>query len=170
LLATHYVIVNGLPVMPAQLSLYAGTATLMAVPMIGVLAAIRFTRRLVLGVVLPCAFAAISVAISMLQRPFSGKAPTLDQLLNFFNFVGFAAVTLWLPLVLAAAIGARRVRGVAPFVFAGLLVFAVAPLLGVHLTQALGAMLSGASVLLRAGSRSARSSSRCRSACSPGGG
>ena len=140
LLAAHYVIVNVLPVMPAQLSLYAGTAALMAVPMIGVLASIRLTRTLVLGAATLCGFAAISVAVSMLQRPFYGKAPTLDQLLNFFNFVGFAAITLALPLVLAAAIGARRVRGVAPFVFAGLLVFAVAPLLGVHLTQALGAM------------------------------
>ena len=44
LLAGHYVVANGLPLTPAHLSLFAGTATLMAVPMVGVLAAIPFAR------------------------------------------------------------------------------------------------------------------------------
>jgi hypothetical protein len=151
LLAAHYVVLNGLPLTPAHLSLFAGTATLMAVPMVGVLAALPFARTVVLGVATLCGFAAVSVALSLLQRLALGKAPTLDQLLNFGNFVGFAATTLVLPLALAAAIGARRVRGVAPFVFAGLLVFAAAPLLGLHLTQALGAMPLSAGWVLAGG-------------------
>ncbi len=70
---------------------------------------------------------------------------------NFVEFVEFAAITLALPLVLATAIGARRVRGVAPFVFAGLLVFAVAPLLGLRVTQALGGMQWSAPWVLAGG-------------------
>jgi hypothetical protein len=136
-LAVHDIVLNDLPVTPAHLWLVAATATLMAVPMVGVLAALTFRRTLVLGAAMLGTFAAILVVLSMLQRPFSGKAPSIDQLLNVFNFAGYAALELALPLVLAAAIGARRVRGVAPFVFAGLLVFAFAPLFGVRLTQAL---------------------------------
>ena len=151
LLAVHYVVVNGLPLTPAHLLLFAATATLMAVPMVGVLTAISFSRTVVLGIATLCAFAAASVAVSMLQRPLMGKVPTLDQLLNFFTFLEFAAVTLAVPLVLAAAIGARRVRGVAPFVFAGLLVFATAPLLGMHVTQLLGAMRWSAGSVLSGG-------------------
>lgn len=151
LLAAHYVVVTELPLTPAQLLLFATTATLMAVPMVAVLAALPLVRTVVLGIATLCAFAGFAVAVSMLQRPFYGKAPALDQLLNFVNFVEFAAVTLTVPLVLAAAIGARRVRGVAPFVFAGLLVFAAAPLLGLHVTQALGAMPWSAGWVLSGG-------------------
>ena len=137
LLAAHDVVLNDLPLTPAHLWLVAATATLMAVPMVGVLAALAFWRTLVLALATLAAFAAVLVVLSMLQRPFFGKAPSADQLLNVFNFIGYAALELALPLVLAAALGARRVRGVAPFVFAGLLVFAFAPFLGIRLTQAL---------------------------------
>ena len=151
LLAAHYVVLNGLPLTPAHLSLFGGTAALMAVPMVGVLAAIPFRRTVLLGVATLVGFAAVSVVLSMLQRLALGNAPTLDQLLNAGHFVAFAAITLALPLVLAAALGTRRVRGVAPFVFAGLLVFALAPLLGFHLTQALGATTWSAGWVLSGG-------------------
>ena len=137
LLGAHHLVLNDTPVTPANLWLVAGAATLMAVPMVGVLAAMPFWRTVALGVATMAAFAAIAVAVSLLQRALAGKTPTLDQLFNAFVFVQYAAFTLWLPLVLAAALGARRFRGVAPFAFAGLLVFAFAPLLGVRVTQAL---------------------------------
>lgn len=151
LLAAHYVMLNGLPMTPAHLWLVAGTAALMAVPMAGGLAAIPFRRMVALGVATLIGFAVVFIALSMLQRLAVGKAATIDQLLNVGNFVGFAVITLALPLVLAAALGTRRVRGVAPFVFAGLLVFALAPLLGFHLTQALGAMTWSAGWVLSGG-------------------
>ena len=88
--------------------------------------------------------AACGVVLSMLQRPFYGKAPSLDQAMNFVLFFQFAAVTLWLPALLGLATGARRVRGVAPITFAGLLVFGLAPLLGLRLTQWLTGTQSGA--------------------------
>lgn len=151
LLALHYAVLNDLPVTPAHLWLFTGSAMLMAVPIVGMLTAIPFSRTVLLGVAALGSFAAMSVALSILQRPFYGKTPTLDQLPNFFSFVEFAVLMLAVPLVLAAAIGARRVRGVAPFVFAGLLVFAVAPLLGSHLTQMLGGMQWSARSVLAGG-------------------
>jgi hypothetical protein len=152
LIAVHHAVLDEFPITPASLWLFAATATLMAVPMVGVLTALPFPRTILLGVSALCGFAAISVVVSMLQRPFFGKAPTLDQLFDFVEFVEFAAITLALPLLLAAAIGARRVRGVAPFVFAGLLVFAVAPLLGLRVTQVLDDMQWSAPWALAGGS------------------
>ena len=151
LLAANQAILSGLALTPANLWLVAGSATLMAVPMVGVLAAIRFWRTVALGVATLCGFAAILVVVSMLQRAALGRSPTLDQLLNAIVFAQYASFTLWLPLVLAAAIGARPVRGVAPFVFAGLLVFAVAPLLGVRVTQALAGIEWSAGWVLAGG-------------------
>jgi hypothetical protein len=151
ILAAHFAILNQMAITPANLWLVAGAALLMAVPMVGVLAAIPFWRTLGLAVATACAFAAVLVAVSMLQRAALGKAPSLDQLYNVIVFLQYAGLTLWLPLVLAAALGARRVRGVAPFAFAGLLVFALAPLLGIRVTQALGGMQWSAGWVLEGG-------------------
>src|SRR5215472_5282069 len=151
LLAVNEAILNGLEVTPANVWLIAGAALLMAVPIVGVLIALPIGRTLVLGVATLAAFAVLLVVVSMLQRVFAGKTPTLDQLRNAFVFVEYAAYMLWLPLVLAAALGNRRVRGVAPFIFAGLFVFAVAPLLGVRVTQALGGMRWSAEWVLAGG-------------------
>jgi hypothetical protein len=151
LLAVNEAILDGLALNPTNVWLIAGTALLMAVPIAGVLNALPIGRTAVLGLAMLAAFGVLTVALSMLQRIFAGKAPTLDQLRNAFVFVEYAVYTLWLPLVLAAALGARRVRGVAPFVFAGLFVFAVAPLLGVRVTQALGGMRWSAEWVLAGG-------------------
>jgi len=150
-LAVHAAILDGLALTPANLWLIAGTALLMAVPVVGVLNALAFRRTIVLGLTTLATFAAALVAVSMLQRVFAGRSPTLDQFSNAFVFCQYAAFALWLPLVLAAALGARRIRGVAPFVFAGLLVFAVAPLLGVRVTQALAGMRWSADWVLAGG-------------------
>ena len=125
---------------PAHLFLVAAVTASMAVPIFAVLTATPFWRAARLGLVTLCVLGAASVLISVVQRPFYGKAPTLDQALNFVFFFQLAADTLWLPVLLGLAIGARRVRGVAPLAFAGLLVFAIAPLLGVRVTQWLAGM------------------------------
>jgi hypothetical protein len=151
LLAVNEAVLNGLALTPANVCLIAATALLMAIPIVGLLNALPIGRTVVLGLATLAAFAALLVVLSMVQRAAGGKAPTLDQLRNAFVFVEYAAFTLWLPLVLAAALGARRVRGVAPFVFAGLFVFAVAPLLGVRVTQALGGMRWSAEWVLAGG-------------------
>ncbi|HSC65433.1 MAG TPA: hypothetical protein VLD35_17460 [Caldimonas sp.] len=135
LLAAQYLAFNDLPMMPSHLFLYAAVTSSVAVPVYAVLTATPFWRALRLGALTLCGLAAAGVVVSMLQRPFYGKAPTLDQALNFVAFFELAANELWLPALLGAVIGLRRVRGVAPLAFAGLLVFATAPLLGVAVTN-----------------------------------
>jgi hypothetical protein len=139
---------GGEPTTPVHLYLKAGVMASAAVPMFAVLAAIPFWRALALWLATLAALAAAGVLLSMLQRPFYGKAPSLDQAMNFVLFFQFAAVTLWLPALLGLATGARRVRGVAPITFAGLLVFGLAPLLGLRLTQWLTGTQSGAGWVL----------------------
>ena len=62
-----------------------------AVPMFAVLMAIPFWRALALWLATLVVLAVAGVALSMLQRPFYGKAPSLDQAMNFVVFFQFAA-------------------------------------------------------------------------------
>ncbi len=140
ILAVQQLALGGQPLTPAHVSLLAGVTCSMAVPIFAVLTATPFWRALRLWLVTLIALAAFGVVLSMAQRPFYGKAPTLDQAMNFVYFFQLAAYTLWLPMLLGLAIGARRVRGVAPLAFAALLVFALAPLFGVRVTQWLSGM------------------------------
>jgi len=150
-LGVHDLLLDDIALTPAKVWLVVATATLLAVPMTGVLAPLPFWRTVALGAATLAAFACIGVALSMLERALGGKAPSADQLFNALVFAQYAADTLWLPLLLAAALGVRRVRGVAPFAFAGLLVFAIAPLLGVRVTQALAGFEWSAGVALQGG-------------------
>lgn len=148
LLSATYLYLGDLPMSPAHLFLKAGVLCSAAVPIYAVLSATPFGRALRLWLLTLLALAALGVLLSMAQRPFYGKAPSLDQLMNFPLFLQFAAITLWLPLLLGLATGARRVRGVAPITFAGLLVFGLAPLLGLRLTQWLSGTQAGAAWVL----------------------
>jgi len=140
LLAAQTLALGDGPVTPAHVFLLAGSTLSMAVPIFAVLTATTFGRALRLWLTTLVVLAAIDVLLSVLQRPFYGKAPTLDQAMNFVFFLQYAAYTLWLPTLLALAIGARRVRGIAPIAFATLLVFALAPLFGIRVTQWLAGM------------------------------
>jgi hypothetical protein len=126
---------NTLPLSPAHLYLKAAVLALLAVPVTAALCALPWRHAAALALATIAALAAGGVLLSMLQRPFVGKAPSLDQAHNALVFVQLAAFTLWLPALLGLACGARRVRGVAPIVLAGLLVFGLAPLLGLRLTR-----------------------------------
>jgi hypothetical protein len=126
---------NALPLSPAHLYLKAAVLALLAVPVTAVLCALPWRQAAALALAAVAALAAAGVLLSMLQRPFYGKAPGLDQARNALVYVQLAAFTLWLPALLGLACGARRVRGVAPLVLAGLLVFGLGPLLGLRLTR-----------------------------------
>ncbi|MEO5845828.1 MAG: hypothetical protein ABIQ33_13410 [Caldimonas sp.] len=139
-LAAQHLAFSDLPLMPSHLFLEAAVTSSVAVPIYALLTATPFWRAVRLGLLTLCGLAAATVVVSMLQRPFYGKAPSLDQAFNFVVFFQLAATTLWLPILLGLAIGTRRVRGVAPLAFAALLVFALAPLLGVRATQWLAGM------------------------------
>jgi hypothetical protein len=143
-LSALYLHLGDLPLSPAHLYLKAAAFSCIAVPVYAVLCASPWRRTLGLALATPLGLAAFGVVLSMLQRPFYGKAPSLDQAMNFLVFLQYAAFTLWLPLLLGLATGARRVRGVAPIVLAGLLVFGLGPLLGARLTLWLTGTRAGA--------------------------
>jgi hypothetical protein len=148
LLSALYLVLGDQPMTPAHLFLKAGVTCSAAVPIFAVLTATPFVRALRLWLLTLAALAACGVLLSMAQRPFYGKAPSVDQLMNFVLFFQLAALTLWVPMLLGLATGARRVRGVAPIAFAGLLVFGLAPLLGLRLTQWLTGTQAGTAWVL----------------------
>lgn len=147
-LSALYLHLGGLPLSPAHLYLKAAVLGCVAVPVFAVLTAMPWRRAGAVALATLVALAALGVLLSMAQRPFYGKAPSWDQAMNFVIFFQFAAATLWLPLLLGLATGVRRVRGVAPIVLAGLLVFGLAPLLGARLTQWLAGTHTGSEWLM----------------------
>lgn len=151
LLAALQLHVSDLPLTPAHLALVGGSLLLAVVPMAAISLALPFRQavRLALGLLL--AGAVLGTLLSMLQRPFYGRAPSLDQLLNFFTYFQFAAVWLPLPMTLILLTGLSRIRGVAPITFAGLLVFGLAPLTGSRLTAWLASGTEGSRLLLAIG-------------------
>ncbi|MFO1214565.1 MAG: hypothetical protein U1E72_08235 [Burkholderiaceae bacterium] len=143
-LSLLFVWLGDLPRTPAHVYLKAGVLATLAVPMATVLVGWMLRRALGLWLATLLAMALAGVVLSMLQRPFFGRAPSLDQLYNAVVFLQLAAVTLPVPLLLLLASGARRVRGVAPIVLAALLVFGLAPLVGLRLTTWLTGTQGGA--------------------------
>jgi hypothetical protein len=144
LLSVLYLRLSGAPMTPAHIYLKAAVLSSIAVPIFAVLTATAWPRALALWVLTLVALALGGVVLSMVQQPFIyGKLPSLDQVHNIVPFFQLAAVSLWLPALLGLATGARRVRGVAPLTFAALLVFGLAPPLGLRLTQWLTATATG---------------------------
>lgn len=151
LLAALQLHVSDLPLTPAHLVLVGGSLMVAAVPMTAVSLALPFRQALRLALGLLLAGAVLGTVLSMLQRPFYGRAPSFDQLLNFFTFFQFAAVWLPLPMTLILLTGLSRIRGVAPITFAGLLVFGLAPLAGSRLTAWLASGIEGSRLLFAIG-------------------
>jgi len=147
-LSALFLVLADLPHTPLHLYQKAGVLATLAVPMTAVLIALPFGRALRLWAATLLVLAAAGLGLALLQRLAMGRAPSLDQALNFLLFLQLAGVTLWLPLALLLATGARRVRGVAPIVLAGLLVFALGPLLGMRLTVWLTGTRTGAEWVL----------------------
>ena len=122
-----------------------------AVPMIAVTLATPFWRALRYWLLLLVVGAVAAMLLGLVQRAMLGKAPTLQVLTLAGYFAGLAATQLWEPFLLLLATGAKKLRGVAPITFAGLLVFGLAPLVGSKLTQAIAATESGGAWMLRLG-------------------
>ncbi len=149
LLSVLYLRLGGGPMTPAHIYLKAAVLSSIAVPIFAVLTATPWPRALARWALTLLALALGGVALAMVQRPFIyGKLPSLDQFGAVVPFFQLAAVSLWLPALLGLATGARRVRGVAPFTFAALLVFGLAPPLGLRLTQWLTASATGTAWVL----------------------
>jgi hypothetical protein len=135
----HYLI-EGEPFTTVEVFLDAAVPTLVAVPICALLTAMPRWRALRLAVCTLAALAGATVLLAVVLHLAAGKAPTLDVAMNFVRFVEVATFLLVPPALVGLVIGARRVRGVAPLAFAALLVFALAPLLGLSVTQWLTGM------------------------------
>jgi hypothetical protein len=72
--------------------------------------------------------------------------------MNFVYFLQLAATQLWLPFLIFFIIGNRRLRGVAPITFAGLLVFGLAPLVGAQVLRTLSSSAAGSALISKVGS------------------
>jgi hypothetical protein len=151
LLASLFLYWGDLPRSPAVLVMLAGVTVSAAVPVYAILVAAPPLRTAWLWVQTMAVIGALVVIASMVQRVATGRQPTLDQLWNFVTFLELAAVRLAAPALAGLMTGARRVRGVAPITFAGLLVFGFAPFLGIAFTQWLTTTRSGSSVVLSLG-------------------
>lgn len=140
-----------LPMTPAHLLMFACKYWVAAVPMAAVSLALPPRRTLALAATVLLAGALLTTLVSMLQRPFYGRLPSVDQLLNVINFLLGAAVELGPPLALIWLTGLRSIRGIAPIAFAGLLVFGLAPLAGSWANTRLAESASGSRLLLGLG-------------------
>lgn len=151
-LAGVYLVASDLPTTPAHFVGVAGVMLSAAMPMIAVSLAVPFWRAFRWWLAALVAGAALLVVVSVLQRLVLGKAATLDQLMNFVYFFQLAANQLWLPFLIFFIIGNRRLRGVAPITFAGMLIFGLAPLAGAQLLRTISSTASGSALISEVGS------------------
>jgi hypothetical protein len=154
-LGALWLLTGGGDLTPLNLFIQTGGFLLAAVPMIAVSTALSPRRTLWLGVRVLAVCAIATVIVSMLQRLFTGRLPSWDQLLNAWVFVEFTGVQMSIPLLLMLATGAPQIRGVAPITFVGLFVFGLSPLLGSRLTALLATTRSGTDVVLQLGMNAA---------------
>lgn len=147
-LAAHGLWMNGFPPAPLNLWMAVGVSCSAAVPIFAVLTATPWWRALRAWLLLSLALAVGGVALAVLLRLMDGRGSTLAVFGIVGAFYELAANMLWAPLLLGLAIGARRARGVAPIVFAALLVFGLGQVLAQRLTHWLGSTPLGTEWLL----------------------
>ena len=150
-LAVFYLKQSDMPLVPAWVVAVTSITMSAAVPMIAVSLATPFWRAFRQWLSLLLAGAALALLLAVAQRAANGKAPTLETFNLLWYFGLLAATQLWLPFLLLLATGNKKLRGVAPITFAGLLVFGLAPLAGSRLTQALAGSETGSEWVLRFG-------------------
>lgn len=133
-----YLYGNDLPPTPMHIIASGLALVTAAVPMVAVSLGWSWRRGLLLAFMVLVAGATAMTITSMVQRPFYGRSPSLDQLLNFPQFFAMAGMVLMVPAALLLASSASvRTRGVVPAIFGGLIVFGLAPWLGIQLTRML---------------------------------
>lgn len=150
-LTGFYLKQSDLPISPSYFVALASIILSAAIPMIAVSLAVPFWRALGHWLLLLSGGVALALVLVVAQRAANGKLPTLQIFLLVWSFCQLAASQLWLPLLLLFATGSKRLRGVAPITFAGLLVFGLAPLAGSRLTHALASTQVGSGWVLSLG-------------------
>lgn len=148
ILAFVTLVIGDMPLSPSHLVFVSCVSFSVAVPMIAVSLAWPFWRGVRFFLLVLVLSMIVAVASSILQRILTGRAPSLDQLLNAVDFLQLTMVSLWLPAILLLATGSARLRGVAPITFTGLLIFGLAPFLGMQAFDALAGSAAGSQVLM----------------------
>ncbi len=142
-LALLYVVQSGMLRTPAHVLTVAGIYLSAAAPMVALSLAWTWKRGVAFAALLLVAGASFTTILRLVQAPFYGDSPSLDQLFSFARFFVGAALILSVPLLFLLGSGSARLRGVVPTIFGGLVLFGVAPWLGYWLTfQLIGSGIS----------------------------
>lgn len=142
-LALLYVVQSGMLRTPAHILTVAAIYLIAAVPMVALSLAWTWKRGVAFAALLLVAGALFTTILRLVQQPFYGESPTLDQLFSFARFFVGAALILSVPLLFLLGSGSARLRGVVPTIFGGLVLFGVAPWLGYWITfQLIGSGIS----------------------------
>lgn len=147
-LAAVYLVASDLPRTPLHLSLVVASMLLVALPPIALSLGWSLAEGALRALQFSVAASLVLFALSLVQRVAGGGTPSWDQALNLLVFAQFAAVLMALPLLMLLASGAGRVRGVAPMIFGGLVIFGAAPFLASSAWQAAGASAAGSRAML----------------------
>lgn len=139
------------PFLPVQVVVRSAGYWLAIVPIGVVLLAYSWRQALRFVVVALLAGAAGIVLLAVVQRIAMGRAPSLDLMTGGMAFLQIVAIEAPVAVTLFGVTGIPRVRGVAPIVFVGLLVFSLAPLFGSQVTRLLTTTRSGSDFVLRFG-------------------
>jgi len=114
-----------------------GPFAIAAVPMVASLLALSWRWAFGFGAMLLMMLAAATAATPMVQGIAIGMRPSPNQFLNAVLFLNLTALEAASPLLLLLTTGFARVRGIAPMVAVGLLIFSLAPLSASQLIRVL---------------------------------
>jgi len=137
--------------LPVQVVVRSAGYWLALVPISAMLLAYSWRRALRFSLLALLAGAAGIVLLAAVQRIAMGRVPSLDLLTGGVAFIQIVAIEAIVAVPLFVVTGIPRVRGVAPIVFVGLLVFSLAPLFGSQATRVLTTTRGGSDLVLRFG-------------------
>lgn len=136
---------------PAEYFAFTLIYTFACVPMIAAALTLPLKRALTGFALMALIFLVLALGVMMIQRGIAGRPIGWQQLHLVPLLFNLAASELWQPGLLWLLTWPKRLRGVVPITFAALLIFGLAPLLGLRLTNALAATQAGTPLVLSMG-------------------
>lgn len=138
---------------PAEYFAFTLIYSVACVPMIVAALALRLSATRVVGglVLLIAMFLLVTVSAMFAQRALAGRPIGWQQWQVVPSLLKLALSELWQPALLWLLTWPKRLRGVVPITFAALLIFGLAPLLGLRMTTALGATQFATPLVLHLG-------------------
>lgn len=121
------------------------------VPMIAAALTLSITRVLAGVALLIAMFLVLAFSVMLIQRGVAGRPIGREQLELLPLLLKLAASELWQPALLWLLTWPKRLRGVVPITFAALLIFGLAPLFGLRITNVLADTQAGTPLVLNLG-------------------